>query len=58
MHLKGCEQVFIDSISIKNDKNRKTGNDGIDINSCKYVHVSNCHIVTSDDCIVLKNKRS
>ncbi|MBA4302300.1 MAG: hypothetical protein C0433_19680, partial [Cyclobacterium sp.] len=54
VHLKGCKQVFIDSISIKNDINRKTSNDGIDINACKYVHISNCHIITSDDCIVLK----
>lgn len=55
-HLQGCKQVFIDSVSIKNDKMRRYGNDGIDINSCKYVHVSNCHIRTSDDCIVLKTK--
>ncbi|MCC5928786.1 MAG: right-handed parallel beta-helix repeat-containing protein [Cyclobacteriaceae bacterium] len=54
VHLQGCTQAFIDSITIKNDKRRRMGNDGIDINSCKYVHISNCHIVTSDDCIVLK----
>ncbi len=57
VHLQGCKQVFVDSISIKNDKDRKTSNDGIDVNSCKYVHISNCHIVTSDDCIVLKTKK-
>ncbi len=56
VHVHGCTQVFIDSITIKNDKKRRTGNDGIDINSCKYVHISNSHIVTSDDCIVLKTK--
>jgi len=53
LHLRRCEQVFIDGITIFNDI-RHINSDGIDPDSCRDVHISNCHIVAGDDCIVLK----
>ena len=53
IHLKRCETVFIDGVTILNNYWR-TNSDGIDPNSCRDVHISNCHIVAGDDCIVLK----
>lgn len=54
VHLKRCEDVVIDGITIFNDI-RHINSDGIDPNSCKNVRISNCHIVAGDDCIVLKS---
>lgn len=46
----GCERGTIDNVTI--DTNR----DGIDIDCCKYISVSNCKINTpSDDALVLKS---
>jgi polygalacturonase len=53
VHLKRCETVFIDGVTIINNP-RRLNSDGIDPNSCRDVHISNCHIVAGDDCIVLK----
>jgi polygalacturonase len=54
IHLKRCENVFIDGVTIFNNIHR-LNSDGIDPNSCRNVHISNCHIVAGDDCIVLKS---
>jgi len=54
LHFKCCDTLFIDGISIINNYYR-TNSDGIDPNSCRNVHISNCHIVAGDDCIVLKS---
>lgn len=54
IHLQRCETVFIDGVTIFNNYYR-TNSDGIDPNSCRDVHISNCHIVAGDDCIVLKS---
>jgi polygalacturonase len=53
LHLRRCETVFIDGVTIRNNP-RRLNSDGIDPNSCRNVHISNCHIVAGDDCIVLK----
>lgn len=46
----GCESGVIDNVTI--DTNR----DGIDIDCCKYLSISNCRVNTpSDDAIVLKS---
>lgn len=48
--MTGCERGTIDNVTI--DTNR----DGIDIDCCKYITVSNCKVNTpSDDAIVLKS---
>ena len=54
VHLKRCETVFIDGITLLNNIHR-LNSDGIDPDSCRDVHISNCHIVAGDDCIVLKS---
>ncbi len=53
LHLQRCDTVYIDGVTIHNNYFR-TNSDGIDPNSCRNVHISNCHIVAGDDCIVLK----
>lgn len=46
----GCERGVIDNVTI--DTNR----DGIDIDCCKYLSVSNCRVNTpSDDAVVIKS---
>jgi hypothetical protein len=52
--LRRCENVTIDGVTIENNYFR-TNSDGIDLVSCRNVHISNCHIVAGDDCIVLKS---
>ncbi len=52
-HLLGCRDVVVDGIQIINTT--KGGNrDGLDIDACKNVMVSNCRISSMDDAIVLK----
>ena len=50
-----CENVTIDGVTILNPLSPNT--DGIDPESCRYVHISNCHISVGDDCITLKSGR-
>jgi polygalacturonase len=50
-----CENVFINGVSILNNYYRVNA-DGIDPVSCKGVHISNCHIIAGDDCIVFKTR--
>lgn len=49
-----CVNVTIDKISIKNPKD-SPNTDGINPESCKNVHISNCHIDVGDDCITIKS---
>jgi polygalacturonase len=48
-----CENVTITGITIRNPKSPNT--DGINPESCKYVHISDCHISVGDDCITIKS---
>ena len=51
--LHGCEQVDIRGVRIKN--HRMTPNsDGIDLDCCRFVTVSDCRIDTGDDSITLR----
>jgi polygalacturonase len=50
-----CENVTVDRVTIKNPLSPNT--DGINPESCRYVHISNCHISVGDDCITLKSGR-
>jgi hypothetical protein len=54
LRLSGCEDVTIHSIHIENDL-RLPNNDGIDLDRCRDVRISDCHIVCGDDCICLKS---
>ena len=51
--MSGCYDVQVHGIRILNDL--KVPNcDGIDIDRCRFVRISDCHIESGDDCIVLK----
>jgi len=52
-HYLGCKGVNIDGIRVHSLVNHN--NDGIDIDSCDRVRISNCDIISGDDAIVLKS---
>lgn len=49
------ENITIEGLTIINPKSPNT--DGINPESCKNVHISNCHISVGDDCITIKSGR-
>ena len=51
-HYLACDDLSIDGISVNSLVNHN--NDGIDIDCCKRVRISNCDISSGDDAIVLK----
>ncbi len=51
--LHGCEQATIYGVRIWNDRRTHNG-DGIDIDCCRYVTISDCIIDSGDDCITLR----
>jgi hypothetical protein len=53
VRLSGCQDVTIHSIHIQNDL-KLPNNDGIDLDRCRDVRISDCNIVSGDDCICLK----
>ena len=56
IHLAGCDNVVISGIDLLNDIKIRNC-DGIDIDHSKNVRISDCHIVSGDDCVCLKNRR-
>lgn len=48
-----CDNVTVDKVSIKNPYD-SPNTDGIDPESCKNIHISNCNIDVGDDCIAVK----
>jgi len=54
VHPIGCNNVNITNIFINNNL-RLANCDGIDPDHCKNVTISNCRIISADDCIVFKN---
>jgi polygalacturonase len=48
-----CENLTVQGVTIENPPSPNT--DGINAESCKYVHISDCHISVGDDCITLKS---
>ena len=53
IRLTGCQDVVIHGIRILNDL-KLPNNDGIDLDHCQNVRISDCYIVCGDDCIVFK----
>jgi hypothetical protein len=51
-HLLGCTGVRVDGLKIKNSV--RANRDGLDIDSCSDVLVTNCRISSQDDAIVMK----
>jgi hypothetical protein len=51
-HLAKCSDVMIHGITI--DSWTNFNNDGIDVDSCQNVIISDCNLNTEDDCISLK----
>ena len=51
-----CENVTVTGISIKNPDD-SPNTDGINPDSCRNVHISDCHISVGDDCITIKSGR-
>lgn len=51
-----CENVTITKVTITNPPSPNT--DGINPSSCRYVHISDCHISVGDDCITIKSGKN
>ncbi|MFZ5988745.1 MAG: glycoside hydrolase family 28 protein [Bacillota bacterium] len=49
-----CDNVTIDKVTIKNPAD-SPNTDGINPDSCRNVHISNCHVDVGDDCITIKS---
>lgn len=56
VHPAGCKDVLIQGICIHNSL-RIRNCDGIDIDHCRNVRISDCDIRSADDCICIKNRR-
>lgn len=52
-HYMACENINIDGITVSSRVNNN--NDGIDIDACNNVRISNCNIISGDDAIVIKS---
>jgi polygalacturonase len=49
-----CENVTIDKVTILNPPD-SPNTDGINPDSCRNVHIANCHLDVGDDCITIKS---
>jgi hypothetical protein len=54
LHFKWCDRVTVHGVYIESSLERGVNADGIDIDGCRNVTVSDCIISTGDDAIVLK----
>lgn len=55
--LHGCQWVKIRGVRIENDFGTQNG-DGIDVDCCCYVTISDCIIRSADDCITLRGNEA
>ncbi len=56
VHTAGCQDVLIQGVRVLNSLKVRNC-DGMDIDHCRNVRISNCYIESADDCICLKNRR-
>lgn len=58
-HMWSVHPTYCEDVLIRNLRIRSTGGngDGIDVDSCRHVHIDRCDISTGDDCISLKSGR-
>ncbi len=54
IHPVHCENVTVDKVTISNPPD-SPNTDGINPDSCRHVHISNCHVDVGDDCIAIKS---
>lgn len=52
-HYLGCSDVHLHGLTVRSTCN--ANNDGIDIDACERVSISDCNIISGDDSIVLKS---
>ena len=57
VRLWGCDGVVLRGVTIESDLERAANSDGVDIDGSRNVRISDCHIATADDAIVLKSGR-
>jgi len=57
LHLESCDRVRLNGVRVDNHR-FGPNNDGFDINGCRDVMISQCHIETCDDAIVLKTSEN
>lgn len=57
VHLQWCQKVFIRSLQIYSDSNNGVNADGLDIDGCSDVIISDCIINTGDDALCLKTTK-
>jgi hypothetical protein len=57
MRLVGIDGLFVRGVHLYSDLDRAVNSDGIDLVSCKNVMISDCLLVTADDCISLKTMK-
>ncbi len=56
IHPAGCQDVLIHGVRVLNSLKVRNC-DGIDIDHCRNVRISDCYIESADDCICIKNRR-
>ena len=52
-YINECERVVVDGVYIETSRYEAVWCDGIDLNGCNDVRISNCTILTGDDCIAI-----
>jgi hypothetical protein len=57
VHLQWCDRVFVRGISIYSNPSNGVNADGLDIDGCRNVLISDCVINTGDDGLCLKTTR-
>ncbi len=50
-----CDNVTVHAVTIINPGRNAPNTDGINPESCRNVHISDCHISVGDDCITIKS---
>jgi hypothetical protein len=54
LHPFNCENVTVNKVTIINPAN-SPNTDGINPESCRNVHIANCHVDVGDDCVTIKS---
>lgn len=55
VHFANCQDVLIQGIRLFSSLDKGVNSDGLDMDGCRNVRISDCHIETGDDAICLKS---